>query len=284
MEQHDIEEAIIAAEYKLREPTSPGEFNRYLETQIYTIGRRTMERYTYILRAFQRQEKPIMGFLSDHRARIYLAAIKKALLCFNFRELSHEDIFRGKKQPTQRMAPDTTREQRERILLAIGNGKHQLMAMIQHDTGCRAAEVVNLKPGQQKAGEDGRIKLHLITKGMKEADKYLSLGTSLLLDEYVKGYAGGEYLFWNPESIKFHTAYTQYRDSVKKAARSIGLANFCTHAFRFGLAGDLFEDGATVVDVKEALGHSSVATTQIYLQGTARSSLENIKKIREGGK
>jgi len=47
------------------------------------------------------------------------------------------------------------------------------------------------------------------------------------------------------------------------------------------LAADLFRSGASVVDVQAALGHASGNTTLIYLQGTAKNGLENVKKLRE---
>lgn len=289
MEQKEIDEKLIEAEEALRQPDSPGKFHRYLDNQFFTIGQKTADKYLRTLKAFQRQDKPILSFLREKKGGVYLATIKKALLCFNFRELSHEDVFRGRRQPVQRMAIETTQEERELVIQNIDNIVHQLMACIQHDTGCRASEVVNLKAGQILSGEDGRTKLHLITKGNKSFDTYLSLDTSRALDVYREQVRDREYLFWERVDVASHTVYCRYWESVKRSAGlvegylgKVGFAKrFCTHSFRYGLAADLFRSGASVVDVQAALGHASGNTTLIYLQGTARKGLENVKRLRE---
>jgi len=285
MEQQDMSKQAAEAEAVLRSPDSLPRFKEYLERQgSFCQGSRTPSRYAFILGFFQRQDKDLLLFLSgngQHTNPIYRGALKKALACFGFSELARQ--LKGHKTPSKRQAPTTTRQEREAIIDNLPL-KFKLMAKIQHDTGCRAAEVVSLERDDIGAGEDGRNTIQVKTKGGKKMIYYLSRDTSAFLLAWLQ-HTGAEESLFRDASITLHSNYCKYWDAVRKAAAPVLKGKisekFYPHAFRYGLAFDMFKDGANILDVKEALGHADISTTTIYLQGSARQSLENIKKLRE---
>lgn len=282
MEQADINKAEAEAEKVLRGPDSQATFKAYLAKQPFHEGSRTPGMYAAILSYYQGQDRSLLSYLKAHPNSIYLGALKRALHCFGFSELARE--IRGHKSPAKRRAINTSREEREAIIDSISKLKFKLMAKIQHETGCRAAEVISLKREDIGEGEEGRITIQVRTKGDKKMTYYLTLDTSAFLLAWLQDRAGDSYLF-RDDSLTLHTNYCYYWSAVKKAAEPVlkGRLNekFYPHGFRYGLAFDMFKSGANLLDVKEALGHADISTTTIYLQGSARKSLENIKKLRE---
>lgn len=283
-----IDKDLERAEQTLRSPGTYGQFNEYLDNQIYTICPSTKKKYLRVLAQFQKQDQSIIGFLREHKNLLYLGAIKKALLCIEERELSREDIFKTHAFPVHRQALTTTKAEREQIIEAITNPMYKLMAKIQHDTGCRAAEVVSLKITQIAETDDGRIKLHLKTKGSKTRDSFLSMRTSKELDTYLSNMRGAqEEVFWDKSELCFDSAYNYYWMAVRKASETVfgkdklRSSRVGTHAFRFGVASDIYKKTRSILDVKVALGHASISTSAIYAAGAALSSLDFVKSERD---
>lgn len=88
----------------------------------------------------------------------------------------------------------------------------------------------------------------------------------------VRSYQSGRAL--KPASIGNMVAKWMYRAGVKAAPRDGRSA----HAFRHTAATDMLREGADVRDVQEMLGHTSLATTQIYLSVTA----QRLRSVMEG--
>lgn len=289
MNDTNIDKQLREAEVVLRSAGTLGQFTEYLDNQHYTISLKTKEKYLQILKQFQNQELSIIPFLRTRKSLAALGAVKKALLCIEFRELSRSEIFKTKRFPVERQALHTSIEDRERIIESIPDPKLRLIAKIQHDTGCRASEAVGLKRQQIMAGPDDRTKLHLKTKGSKTRDCYLSQGVSKELDVFLDSLPNDqEEVFFDKHAVALWTEYTYYWKAVNKAAiivfgrEAIKSARFGTHGFRFGLARDVYEATHSVLDVKKALGHAHISTSAIYAEGVALSSLEFVKKLREG--
>ena len=73
-----------------------------------------------------------------------------------------------------------------------------------------------------------------------------------------------------------------YGKARKYALRSIGRP-IKTHEIRHARATHLEDDGASVRDIQKYLGHSNLATTEIYLHSKESESLKRIKGISNKG-
>jgi len=94
----------------------------------------------------------------------------------------------------------------------------------------------------------------------------------------------------SPRSAKARraaAAYEQVRRWVKRVADEAGLDadEVWTHRFRHTMARRLYDAEGDILDVKDFLGHSSVATTERYLRGSRTrrvgDALRRLKKERE---
>ena len=72
----------------------------------------------------------------------------------------------------------------------------------------------------------------------------------------------------------------QIRETLARRAQKAGLAVKVTpHMLRHSFATDMLKEGASIIDVRDALGHTSVATTQVY-EHLLSSRLEGVMRQR----
>ena len=124
-------------------------------------------------------------------------------------------------------------------------------------TGMRRAELANLK-----VGDIDLQKCRVLVHGKGNKDRVIPFGDELraTLSEICEGKGEDEIVFgMNKRSLGV---------KIHKWAVKAGV-NLHTHSFRHYFASKLVERGANVRVVQELLGHSSLATTQVYLSVTA---------------
>lgn len=155
-----------------------------------------------------------------------------------------------------------------------------LMIRIMFETGMRIAELTRLKVSDF----DGR-KISFVGKGRKRRDVYLSKKTLGLVRRYLRRY-GVENNLWcvcgggvsgNGEPVTVNTA----RVWMRRAFQAAGFWDFYPHALRHSFATDLQLKGASVAEIKEMIGHSSIATTERYLHGFDGRLLELWEKYKQ---
>ncbi len=82
------------------------------------------------------------------------------------------------------------------------------------------------------------------------------------------------------ERVRYRMHEANVQRAVKVAARQLGIESLATpHVLRHSYATHVMDAGANVRDVQEALGHSSLETTMVYLHpepGRVRSPLDNV--------
>lgn len=131
----------------------------------------------------------------------------------------------------------------------------KLAITLLYTMGLRISELSNLRIADM-SDEWSRIR----GKGSKERDIPM-IGTILLLvQEYLVHYPSKEYVF---EAMGEKLSENSLRYMITKAFAKVGL-KVTPHQLRHTYATELLNNGARIADVSELLGHSSMATTQIY--------------------
>lgn len=188
-------------------------------------------------------------------------------------------------------------------LLAQVDGTHGLMARLLYGTGMRLMECVRLRVKDVDFGarqilvRDGKggkdrvtmlpdslaplIAAHLArVRALHEQDRAAGLPGVQLPDAIERKYrnAGKDWSwFWcfparslsvDPRTgirRRHHTHEQALQRAIKQAVRAAGIAKpATTHALRHSFATHLLEAGSDIRTIQELLGHSDVATTQIY--------------------
>ena len=131
----------------------------------------------------------------------------------------------------------------------------KLVVIMLYTLGLRISELSALKV-EDISNEWVRV----IGKGNKQRDVPLLPNTKKLLDEYLSTSIRKNFLFEkNGEKLSENSL----RYIVTKVFRRVGL-KVTPHQLRHSYASQLLNSSAPIADVSELLGHSSMATTQIY--------------------
>lgn len=154
-----------------------------------------------------------------------------------------------------------------------------LMIRIMFETGMRIAELVKLKV----SNFDGRC-VRFVGKGKRVREAYVRSETYELIASYIERYGVQGYLWsivdgyqtLNGEPPTVNTV----RVRLRRAFEAAGFSGFYPHALRHSFATDLQMRGASVEEIKEMIGHSSVATTERYLHGFEGRMRELFDKYR----
>jgi len=155
----------------------------------------------------------------------------------------------------------------------------RLILQLFYNTGIRQAELVSLKESQV---DSYKKSIKVLGKGNKERIIPISEALLGLLQDYMaekrklfENY-DAEILLVNPKGKPLYPRYVY--DSVKKYLTMITTINKKSpHVLRHSFATHLMNNGADLNAVKELLGHSSLAATQIY----THNSIEKLKDIHK---
>ena len=158
----------------------------------------------------------------------------------------------------------------------------RLVISMLYGLGLRRAELIGITVGDVDFGRNV-VKVHGKGDKMREIPLIVSLCEEILLYlEAVETICGGKRSLKEPLLVTFKgkKLYPVYVDRVVKSElggdRSM-TGRKSPHVLRHSLATDLLNGGADVNSIKELLGHSSLAATQIYTHG----SIARLKTIYE---
>ena len=116
--------------------------------------------------------------------------------------------------------------------------------------------------------------VRILGKGNKQRDLPLINSTKKILDEYLGVFVLKKFLF---EKKGEKLSENSLRYIVTKVFRKVGI-KVTPHQLRHSYATSLLNSGAPIVDVSELLGHSSMATTQIYTKLGSALKQQNYNK------
>ena len=144
--------------------------------------------------------------------------------------------------------------------------RDKAMLELMYATGLRVSELITLEKNRVNL-ERGIVSV--IGKGAKE--RKVPMGD--FAADYVRKYIdevrshnrgrGSKYLFLNRDGKPLSRQY--FFKQIKKYAFEVGIEdNISPHTLRHCFATHLLENGADLRSVQEMLGHTNIATTQIY--------------------
>jgi len=147
---------------------------------------------------------------------------------------------------------------------AIENPKYRMIAILMYSAGLRVSEAVRLRVSDIRRDK----MLIFVDQGKGSKDRYAVLSERCLreLEDYWRKYRPRDYFFPSPQSGKKHITTRTIEDAVKAATQKAGLAQHVTpHTLRHCFATHLIEANTGIFQTMEALGHSSLKSTQIYV-------------------
>lgn len=255
--------------------------NRMIEDmKIRHLADATIDAYTYHVDKFDQflGEKPILeATAEDVRSfQLHMIEIRKVgFSSFNqavcglrfffritFPKPWHVEMIpfgkRDRKLPTV-LGP----EEVNRLLESTSYQKHRTFFMTLYSAGLRLSEAANL---QLNDIDSQRMQLN-IRSGKGSKQRLVPLSPRLLkeLREYWKVYKPTMFLFPGKTPDRAY-AQTSIQKTIKVSARKAGIKkNVTPHTLRHSYATGLLEAGVDILTISRLLGHSSFATTMIYL-------------------
>lgn len=184
----------------------------------------------------------------------------------------------GRKKPKR--LPEVVHDaELERLLDNLPDGtfeemRDRLVVDMLYETGMRRSELVNLD-----LSDVDFPSMQIKVLGKRNKERIIPIGGSLAaaIEEYMQAraeVAGCAALFVSSKGARL-TAAKVYSIVREALATVPGLKKRSPHVLRHSFATALLDNGADLESVKELLGHSGLATTQIY----THSSFEELKKI-----
>lgn len=257
--------------------------NQFLEFQFQSFGEAspisTRSEYvrSWIVELVEREIKPT----SVNRKLSTLKSFYKYLRMTGSVEENPATLVRNLKVP-QRIPTYVRKSESDRMFDQLLHSDEvslleTTVLALMYNTGIRRSELIDLKMPNVDL-QKGTIKV--FGKGKKE--RLIPLGAEVvsLLEKYAEHRAGvltqGDSFFvlkngkplyakWVYNSVK--KMLTMFSNSEKKSP----------HVLRHSFATHLLQNGAEIAAIKELLGHSSLASTQIY----AQSDIAHLKKIHK---
>ena len=153
--------------------------------------------------------------------------------------------------------------------LSHANLQERLVVVMLYTLGLRISELTSLV-----LGDISTDWVRVLGKGNKQRDIPLLSSTKLLLDEYLALNSPKKFLF---EKNREKLSENSLRYTVTKVFKRVSL-KVTPHQLRHSYATALLNNNAPIADVSELLGHSSMATTQIYTKLGSALKQQNYSK------
>ena len=166
-----------------------------------------------------------------------------------------------------------SRDEIEKILSVIDNGKHRLLVALAYGAGLRVSEAVSLKVKDVQLAE---LTVHIKgAKGNKDRISVIPEKLTEQLAAIIAAHGMDEYVFASNRGGKLDERSAQ--KVFERAIKKTGIKKEATfHSLRHSFATHLLENGIDIRYVQELLGHATIRTTQLYTKVT-NPALRNIK-------
>jgi integrase/recombinase XerD len=166
----------------------------------------------------------------------------------------------------------------------ISGLRNRCIIEVMHRAGLRVSEVIHLRPSHVKLIQQ-KIE---VWDGKGGKDRVLPIDTELVewLRRWKQARPASDWFFCNITKNRTNKPLTtQYLNQmVKRIAKRSNIAEpekVTCHRFRHTYATELLDDGFSIREVQQLLGHASVATTQVYLHVNQKELSEKIQNRTE---
>ena len=154
-----------------------------------------------------------------------------------------------------------------------------LILLMAYDTGMRRSEMVGLKVSDI---DFSRRCIRVTGKGNKQREipivNELGEAISYYLERRKEVLAGEhEFFFVTNKGVPVYDKFI-YRLVTEKLGNNTDLSKRSPHVLRHTFATHLLNNGASIEGIKELLGHSSLAATQVYTHNSVESMLKIFKQ------
>ena len=153
--------------------------------------------------------------------------------------------------------------------LEVAEIEEKIIVVLLYTLGLRISELSNIKLDDISSSW-----VRVTGKGNKQRDVPLLVKTKELLDYYIEIKTPKKFLF---EKNRVKLSENSLRYIITKLFKKVSL-KVTPHQLRHSYATSLLNNGAPIADVSELLGHSSMATTQIYTKLGSALKQQNYNK------
>jgi site-specific recombinase XerD len=206
--------------------------------------------------------KDYLRSFTDHNTQ---RSVHSAIKCFYHYSMNQPDKFKYIEycKRSRKLPIVLSQDEVKKMIEATDNLKHRCIMYLMYATGIRVSETINLKI---KDIDSSRMVINILNaKGGKDRQVMLPEKLLLKLREYFLKYRPKEHLFEG----QFGGQYSQRSISqiLKQCADKCGLGKrVYPHLMRHCSFTHLVESGTDINLVQRLAGHSSVKTTNLYLQ------------------
>ncbi len=159
--------------------------------------------------------------------------------------------------------------------LAMADRREWLQIKLSFDCGLRISELAKLR-----LRDISNRKISVTGKGRKHRFCTMSPEARTRLDDYIARENITDYVWPSIVNREKPTTQNAIRESMEAVFRAAGIPNFKPHDLRRSFATDLLKMGFPLREIQTALGHSSVKTTEKYLQKVCGYELDAMYEKR----
>jgi site-specific recombinase XerD len=200
--------------------------------------------------------------ISEKTCNIYITAIKY-LFTLALQKEWDNDMFPRFRLP-KRLPVVLSKDAVSRLVNAINDKMHRMIAILMYSSGLRVSEAVCLRISDIRR----ETKQIFISQGKGRKDRYAILSDRCLkeLEIYWREFRPSNYFFPSKQRGYDHVNIRTIQEAIRNAAQKIGLTeNVTSHTLRHCFATHMIEANVGLFHTMEAMGHTSIKTTQKYV-------------------
>ena len=194
---------------------------------------------------------------------------------------------KGEKKPPECMSTDAIKQILAMIDLSSDEGlRHLALLSLMYDSACRVQEIIALNVKDFQPGPCCRIYVH--GKGNKYRVVPLLRETEKIISKYIKqfGLMPESPMFYNRNGERLtrqgiRYIIRKYSKAANDTTPGIIDGSVYPHRMRHSKATHLVDNGVNIYNVRDFLGHESIATTQIYLTTNPEVTRKAIEAVAE---